>query len=154
MGSTARGPTPTRSPAPPQPPVKPDYSSFSAFGSSNASSKPATPRPSLFQQQQFLQSQAQASKPRPPVDPFAALASPRQATPQQATPSMFDFGNQQAAPPAPAAADDDEWAFSSALPEGLPASNTIQVSETALSTSLHAAREPQTPSVITMSITF
>ena len=67
---------------------------------------------------------------------------------------MFDFGNQQAAPPAPAAADDDEWAFSSALPEGLPASNTIQVSETALSISLHAAREPQTPSVITMSITF
>lgn len=158
--STARGPTPTRSPAPPQPPVKPDYSSFSAFGSSNASSKPATPQPSLFQQQQalqqqqFLQSQAQASKPQPPVDPFAALASPRQATPQQATPSMFDFGNQQAAPPAPTAADDDEWAFSSALPEGLPASNTIQVSETALSISLHAAREPQTPSVITMSITF
>ncbi|KAH6721533.1 VHS domain-containing protein [Leptodontidium sp. 2 PMI_412] len=155
--STARGPTPTRSPAPPQPPVKPDYSSFSAFGSSNANSKPTTPQPSLFQQQQALQQhkfqQAQTSSPQPPADPFAALASPRQATPQQSTTSMFDFGN-QAAPTAPAAADDDEWAFSSALPEGLPPANTIQVSETALSISIHAAREPQTPSVITMSITF
>ncbi|KAG4439209.1 hypothetical protein IFR05_005300 [Cadophora sp. M221] len=156
--STARGPTPTRSPAPPQPPLKPDYSSFSAFGSSNASSKPTTPQPSLFQQQQALQQQkfqqAQASSSQPPVDPFAALASPRQSTPQQSTSSMFDFGNHQAAPPAPAAADDDEWAFSSALPEGLPPANTIQVSETALSISIHAAREPHTPSVITMSITF
>lgn len=68
---------------------------------------------------------------------------------------MFDFANHQppAARPAPAA-DDDEWAFSSALPEGLPSSNSISVSETSLSISLHATREPQTPSVITMSLTF
>ncbi|KAL2072066.1 hypothetical protein VTL71DRAFT_11409 [Oculimacula yallundae] len=153
------GPTPTRSPAPGQPQTKPDYSSFSAFGSSSASSKPSTPQPSLFQQQQALQQQqfqkAQAAKAQsqPPVDPFAALASPRHAPSQPATPSMFDFGNAQPAP-APATADDDDWAFSSALPEGLPASNTILVSETALSISLHATREPQTPSVITMSISF
>jgi hypothetical protein len=92
------------------------------------------------------------------VDPFAALASPvRQSTPQQSQPhSIFDFGNlasaQAAAPPA--ATDDDEWAFSSALPEGLPAENTIIVSWTSLSILLHAAREPQTPAVITMSISF
>ncbi|RDL32610.1 putative vhs-containing protein [Venustampulla echinocandica] len=154
--STARGPTPTRSPAPPSAPaVKPDYSAFSAFGPPQLASKPATPQPSLFQQQEAVM----ASKPQPPIsasDPFAALASPvRQATPQQAQPSMFDFGNHQA--PAPAAApatDDDEWAFSSALPEGLPPSNTIEINNTALNISLHATREPQTPSIITMALTF
>ncbi|KAK2628807.1 hypothetical protein QTJ16_001910 [Diplocarpon rosae] len=150
--STARGPTPSRSPAPPPAQVKPDYSSFSAFGSSNATSKPTTPQPSLFQQQQALH-QAQVTRPPPPADPFASLASPRQAA-SPASPSIFDFGNSHAAPPAPASADDDEWAFSSALPEGLPSSNTMQVSETALGISLHATREPHTPSVITMSISF
>jgi ADP-ribosylation factor-binding protein GGA len=89
------------------------------------------------------------------VDPFAALASPvRQSTPQQSQPhSIFDFANAAPAAP-PATADDDEWAFSSALPEGLPAENAILVSETSLSILLHAAREPQTPAVITMSISF
>jgi len=66
---------------------------------------------------------------------------------------MFDFANPK--PPAPTPAeDDDEWAFASALPEGLPAENTIVVSDTALRISLHAAREGLTPAVITMSITF
>lgn len=92
-------------------------------------------------------------------DPFAALASPvRQSTPQQSqqpSHSIFDFGNNQAPAPAPApAVDDDEWAFSSALPEGLPSSNIIAVSETTLSISLHATREPSSPSVITLSLTF
>jgi hypothetical protein len=68
---------------------------------------------------------------------------------------MFDFGNHQApAPVAAPAADDDEWAFSSALPEGLPSENTITVSNTNLAISLRAHREPLTPSVITMSLTF
>jgi ADP-ribosylation factor-binding protein GGA len=92
------------------------------------------------------------------VDPFAALASPvQQSTPQQSQPhSIFDFANPAPAPAAAptATADDDEWAFSSALPEGLPAENTILVSETSLSILLYAAREPQTPAVITMSISF
>jgi ADP-ribosylation factor-binding protein GGA len=70
---------------------------------------------------------------------------------------MFDFASHQAPAPVPAtapAADDDEWAFASALPEGLPASNTLAVSDTALSISLHATREPQTPTIITMSLAF
>ncbi len=160
--SSARGPTPTQSPAPPQPPVKPDYSSFSAFGSSHPAPKASTPQPSLFQQKQALQQAAPTKQQTPALDPFAALASPlRQSTPQQASPSMFDFGNSQSPAPAPALisapaplADDDEWAFSSALPEGLPSSNTISVSQTSLAISLHAAREPQTPTVITMSLSF
>lgn len=151
--NTTRGPTPTQSPAQ----AKPDYSSFSAFGS--APSKPATPQPSLFQQQQALQQQRATQQPNisnpqpPPTDPFAALTSPRHATPQQASPSMFDFASHQAPAAAPAP-DDDEWAFASALPEGPPASNSIQVSETGLSISLHVTREPQSPSVVTMSLTF
>ncbi|KAK6582524.1 hypothetical protein PZA11_004932 [Diplocarpon coronariae] len=154
--STARGPTPSRSPAPPPAQATPDYSSFSAFASSNATSKATTPQPSLYQQPAALH-QAQVTRPLPQADPFAALASPRPAA-SPASPSIFDFGPSHAATPAPAAAapaaDDDEWAFSSALPEGLPSSNTIQVSETALGISLHAAREAQTPTVITMSISY
>jgi ADP-ribosylation factor-binding protein GGA len=156
--STARGPTPTTSPPPSQPqPSKPDYSAFSAFGSAAPAPKSATPQPSLFQQQQAATA-AKAQPPAPPSDPFAALTSPiRQSTPQQAQPSMFDFGNHQAPAPVAAAApaaDDDEWAFASALPEGLPSSNTIAVSNTNLGISLHATREPQTPAIITLSLTF
>ncbi|RAL59990.1 hypothetical protein DID88_000616 [Monilinia fructigena] len=91
--STAKGPTPTISPAPSHVPVKPDYSAFSAFGSSQPQSKPTTPQPSLLQQQQQqLQQQAAISKTPSNIDPFAALTSPRQATPQQSS-SMFDFAN-------------------------------------------------------------
>lgn len=158
--SSARGPTPTRSPAPPHgiTQSKPYYSSFSALGSPSPQS--TTPQPSLFQQQQAQQHAALAKQQQhtPAQDPFAALISPaRQFTPQPAAPShsMFDFGIQKAPPAAPAAAvDDDEWAFSSALPEGLPSENTIMVSETTLGISLHATREPSSPAVITLSLTF
>jgi ADP-ribosylation factor-binding protein GGA len=147
QNSTAKAPTPTGSPAP----VNPDYSSFSAFGYSQSTSQSSTPQPSLFQQQQAAALTAQHA---PIVDPFAALASPvRHSTSQKAEASIFDFANPlpKAAPIAPAA-DDDEWAFSSALPEG--AENTISVSETKLSISLHVTREPSTPAVITMSLSY
>jgi len=147
---TARGPTPTRSPAQSQIPTKPDYSAFSAFSSSHPVPQSTTPRPSLFQQQ--------AAPVAPPpkqsaVDPFAVLTSPmRSSTPQQSQPSMFDFANPKPAPPAAPAADDDEWTFSSALPDG--PSNSLSVSETGLSISLHVTREPATPAVITLSLTY
>ncbi|ESZ89654.1 hypothetical protein SBOR_9958 [Sclerotinia borealis F-4128] len=156
--STAKGPTPSRSPVPSNVPVKADYSAFSAFGSSQPQSKPATPQPSLFQQQQQQQTAASRSPPSN-IDPFAALTTPsRQSTPQQSG-SMFDFANPKppvshaANAPAPAA-DDDEWAFSSALPEGLPPSNDLTISNTNLKISLNASREPSTPDVITLSIAF
>lgn len=154
--STARGPSPSISPSLSQPqPPKPNYSAFSAFGSAAPPSKPLTPQPTLFQQQQAAVA-AKAQPQAPPADPFAALTSPiRQSTPQQSQPSMFDFGNHQApAPVAAPAADEDEWAFSSALPEGLPSENTITVSNTNLLISLRAHRESQSPSVITMSVSF
>jgi ADP-ribosylation factor-binding protein GGA len=108
----------------------------------------------LFQQQQSQQQAAFAKQQQyaPAQDPFAALASPlRQSTPQQIQPShsIFDFGEPAAAP-----ADDDEWAFSSALPEDLPSESTITVSETALGISLHAAREATAPAIIKLSLSF
>ncbi|RDW84941.1 putative vhs-containing protein [Coleophoma cylindrospora] len=139
--------------------ARPDYSAFSAFGSSQPVSKPTTPQPSLFQQQQAA---AIPKASTPSIDPFAALASPiRNSTPQQPS-SMFDFASHAPPPPqaaatptpAPPAADDDDWAFSSALPDGLPASNTITVSDTNVNIALHATREPQTPDIITMTVKF
>ncbi|KAF7912112.1 uncharacterized protein EAF01_001133 [Botrytis porri] len=156
--STARGPTPIRSPVPSNLPVKPDYSAFSAFGS-QPPSKPVTPQPSLFQQQQQQQQAAAARPPPSNIDPFAALKSPsKQSTPQQSG-SIFDFANPKppvshaANAPAPAA-DDDEWAFSSALPEGLPSTNDLTISNTNVKIFLNATREPTTPDVITLSIAF
>lgn len=149
--STATGSATTSPPSS----AKPDYSAFSAFGSSQPASTSSTPKPSFLQQQQAV---AMVKPSTPSVDPFASLASPiRHSTPQQ-TSSMFDFASH--APPAavPAAAlpaaDDDDWAFSSALPEGLPASNTITVSNTHVNITLHAKRQPQTPDIITMTVRF
>ena len=70
---------------------------------------------------------------------------------------MFDFASPKPAinnaPVAPAA-DEDEWAFSSALPDAPPSSNTITVSETSLGIALRAEREPATPTVLKLSITY
>jgi hypothetical protein len=67
---------------------------------------------------------------------------------------MFDFANPKPATNSAPAADDDEWAFSSALPDAPPSSNTLLISETSLRISLLAARDPATPAVITLSISF
>ena len=161
--STARVPTPNRSPAPPAESSKPNYSAFSGFGISQPISQITTPQPSLFQQQQ--QQQAAARPPRQPAsDPFAALATPpRQSTPQQnqssVSASIFDFS--KVAPPAtsihPAPTnDDDEWSFSSALPEsnGLPSSNSLTITDSSINISLHAARKSPSDPIITMTVKF
>lgn len=161
--STARGPTPTRSPAPPIESSKPNYSAFASFGISQPTSQTTTSQPSLFQQQQQQQAAARAPH-QPASDPFAALATPpRQSTPQQnqssVSASIFDFA--KAAPPATAispapANDDDEWSFSSALPEsnGLPSSNSITITDSTISISLHATRKSPSDPIITMNVKF
>jgi ADP-ribosylation factor-binding protein GGA len=163
--STARGPTPSRSPAPPTESSKPNYSAFSGFGVSQPSSQTTTSQPSLFQQQQQQQQRAAVNVPQQPAsDPFAALATPpRQSTPLQnqssVSASIFDFA--KAAPPATAippapANDDDEWSFSSALPEsnGLPSSNSITITDSTINISLHATRKSPSDSIITMNVKF
>lgn len=162
QNSTARAPTPNP-PAPAPGPVKPNYSSFSAFGAPQHATPASPPPPSLFQQQAAQPVQA----PKSNIDPFAALSTPpRQSTPHQpsTTKSIFDFG--QAPSPAPAAApataapaatdDDDEWAFSSALPEsnGLPSSTDITVTSSAILIALHASRTSPSDPAITMTVKF
>jgi len=141
-----------------QGPPKPNYSAFSTYGGSQSTSQTGTPAPSLFQQQQQL---ASRQTPQPASDPFAALASPiRQSTPQQApattSASMFDFANPKPAPAPASSNDDDEWAFSSALPEnnGLPTSNEIIVTDSTLRVVMHASRLSSTDSVIEMTVKF
>jgi hypothetical protein len=67
---------------------------------------------------------------------------------------MFDFTNPKPPAAAPSAADDDDWAFSSALPDSLPSLNTLSVSDTKLGISLEATRDSSNPAVITMSLKF
>lgn len=69
---------------------------------------------------------------------------------------MFDFANPKPATPTPAApaADDDEWAFASALPDVQPAINVFGISDTSLNIMVNAAREPANPSLITLSVSF
>lgn len=50
--------------------------------------------------------------------------------------------------------DDEEWAFSSALPEGLPSSNTITINHGAMTVSLHATRLVYSQTEITISLSF
>lgn len=115
-------------------------------------------------------SQALASSPKPaatpPVDPFASLVSgnSRTSSPfnqlqssQTSTPpssSLLDLGqlSQSTAPPPPPAASsttakpsstDDEWTFSSALPEDtLPSSNHIEVLSSAIRIEFTVKRTP------------
>jgi ADP-ribosylation factor-binding protein GGA len=165
--STARGPTPTRSPAPPAVPSKADYSAFPGFGISQPSSQVTIPQPSSLQQQQQQQQQQKAAVralQQPMSDPFASLTSPlRQSTPLQnqssTSASLFDFA--QSAPPVtaipPASTnDDDEWAFSSALPEsnGLPSSTSITITDTIINISIHATRKSPSDPIITMTVHF
>lgn len=162
--STARGPTPSRSPAPLAAHVestKPNYSAFSGFGISQPIPQTSTAQAPPFQQQQQT---ATTAPHQPASDPFAALATPpRQSTPLQnqasVSKSIFDFAKAAppvtAIPPAPAN-DDEEWSFSSALPEsnGLPSSNSITVTDSTINISLHAARKSPSDPIVIMDVKF
>ncbi|EKG10670.1 VHS domain-containing protein [Macrophomina phaseolina MS6] len=115
------GPPPPQTTSP-----QPNYSAFGGLGSPSIS-QPTPP------QQIAMFSPPPQQAPQKPADPFASLASPRTASPFQfqqsikpaASPSnaLFDFGGTSTPPPAavpapvPAANDDDEWNFASALPD-------------------------------------
>lgn len=167
--NSAKGPTPTASPGPfsQAAPAKPNYSAFSGIGAPQPSSQVSTPQPFMFQQQQHQQQPAarpaQVQAPALASDPFAALGSPlRNVTPQppsSALRSTFDFSQPASpAPPAPtvAATDDDDWAFSSALPEsnGLPSSHDITVTDTSVNITLRASRRTPSDPGITLDASF
>lgn len=126
-------------------------------------SKPATPTPSFSPPPQQVQTQ------QPRIDPFASLNAP---APRQASPFQFQQSIQQ--PPAPssslldltgsnasqtppvpsasiqqsngaAAAGDDEWTFSSALPDS---SHDLTVVHSSIHVLFHVSRQPTPDNVI------
>jgi hypothetical protein len=98
QNSSARGPMSTSTPPPP------GFSSFSAFSSAPSLSQSNSPQPPISMQSAFAPPPVAAS-----ADPFASLGS-----------SAFSSKPVSPTPAAPAANDDDEWSFSSALPPEAP----------------------------------
>ena len=171
--SSAKPPTPSGTPQPPQTSMapKPNYDPFSSL----STSKPPTPAPSL------LQSQLASKLPQAPSDPFAALSSPapRQPSPflnsQQSQPptsspsaSIFDFAqpNHQQNPSSsqsnPVAQSngstaDDDWNFSSALPDessSLPTSKDLPVSNSTVAILFKLSRPRDKHSVVAIDAHF
>lgn len=162
--STAKGPAPVSSPPPHVPSSsKPNYDAFAALSNPASTSKTATPTPSMFQQFQ-QQVPNQSSVPRQAqVDPFAALVSqgsrtaspaPSSIPPKASAPSnsLLDLAPSAATPqasqaPQPAANDDD-WAFSSSLPESsLPSSNTIEIQSSLVKVEFACTRQAGQPGI-------
>lgn len=110
------------------PSPSPGFSSFTSPSASNS----ATPQPA---QSTFTPPQ----HPQPPTDPFASLigASSGSTTP---VPAPAPAPAQAPAPPA-ASSDDDEWAFSSALPAEVPQEHSSVVCNTGLTINLQASRK-------------
>ena len=105
---------------------------------------------------QAQQQQQQTTATPPPVDPFASLvsASPRNASPFQggktaapAGSSLLDLAPAPATQPASKAPEEDEWDFTSSLPESnaLPSTNRVTVLASALRIEFVARRSPQQP---------
>jgi ADP-ribosylation factor-binding protein GGA len=151
--NSAKIPAPVISPQPRQTHQAPrsNYDAFQPLGGSRPSSKPATPVPAIHQQKQPAQHSASH-------DPFAALVSPspRASTPSQPhtnypapqSATLLDLA--QPAPQSnvqgPSTTVDDEWTFTSALPE-LPNQTTLSILNSSISISFTAHRHPQTGSI-------
>ncbi|KAL2787706.1 VHS domain-containing protein [Aspergillus keveii] len=144
---------PTSPPMPQVPPNPPAYQqNFDILGSLSASQPPSqssTPTPGFPQFQN-----ATATPPPPPADPFASLVSPspRQPSPlpsaaspsprPPASSSLLDLAGAELKGKAP---EDDEWNFTSSLPESsaLPNQNRVQVLSSSLKVEFVARRHPQ-----------
>ncbi|KAG7006038.1 hypothetical protein G7Y79_00016g040230 [Physcia stellaris] len=165
--NTARAPSPNPATQPQQGPVltKPNYDPFSAISSSLQSSRTTTPAPNF----------SQSSQPSKPVDPFASLSSaPPQPSPSlnalrspppvsTPPPSLFGFEPpshqtlHQSQQQANGASADDEWNFSSALPEegpNLPSVNDLSIHGSHVSISFKISRPPSSDSVIQIAASF
>ncbi|KAE8141982.1 VHS domain-containing protein [Aspergillus pseudotamarii] len=132
---------------------KPNYDILSSLNSSRPASQSSSPAPAA------MRPQSTTATP-PPSDPFASLvsASSRHPSPfpsgvssQQpasAGPSLLDLaGASSSQPPAgnTKAAEEDEWDFTSSLPESntLPTTNRVQVLNSSLRVEFVARRQPQ-----------
>ncbi|MCJ1381493.1 hypothetical protein MMC17_004604 [Xylographa soralifera] len=171
--SSAKKSASGRSNQPQQPiPLKSNYDAFASLTTSRPSSQSTTPVPSLVQQQMHVPAPSHLS------DPFAGLSSssniPRQNSPfaqsqhnKASSTSMFDFAsstsqNANAASNSIAAAQntngastDDDWNFSSALPEdSLPSSASLIVSSKDVEIAFDVSIRKTDDSVIDILATF
>ncbi|KAI6088297.1 VHS-domain-containing protein [Hypoxylon rubiginosum] len=136
QNSSAKGPAASN-------PTPPPFSPFSGFMSPPGGSQSNTPQLSLTQQSTFSKP---PQKTTPANDPFAALGTP-QFSSKPATPKPV------AAPAAAAAEEDDEWSFSSALPESKKHNVTVKEGGP-LTIHLQAERSPNTPSGLLLRFLF
>ena len=132
---------------------------LSAFNTSQPISQTTTPTPSL--PQQLPQQPITATPPPPPADPFASLVSGSSRGPSPLVSAAAQ--SQPSQPPAPAPAssslldlaggpvastgkgpEDDEWDFTSSLPQAssLPSTNKVQVLSSSLRVEFVARRNP------------
>ena len=176
--SSAKAPFPTPTPQLQQAPVpaKPNYDPFKFLPNSLPSSRSSTPAPPTL-----LQAQQAARPSQTPTDPFAALSSaasrtasplpssqPSQKPASSPSASLFDFASPKPAvpqshlatsfqPPANGTSADDDWDFTSALPEDgseLPAHNSLTVSNTSVKIDFRVERAENTDSAISISASF
>ncbi|GAD93318.1 VHS domain protein [Paecilomyces variotii No. 5] len=140
---------------------RPNYDVLSSLNSSRPVSQSSPPAPFISQQP----IQQQTATP-PPADPFAALvsASPRASSPfskppqygqpqGQTSSSLLDLvGGESSSQPIQQntgtknAAGDDDWTFTSSLPESsLPSTNKVQVLNSSLRIDFAARRNPGHP---------
>ncbi|KAL4921588.1 VHS domain-containing protein [Aspergillus aurantiobrunneus] len=129
---------------------QPNYDILGSLNSPQPPSKSSTPA-SVFPQS----SNTTATPPPPAADPFASLvsASPRHQSPRPsgssaslrppASSSLLDLGAEPK--PKPKTAEEDEWNFTSSLPESssLPSTNRVQVLNSSLKVEFVARRHPQ-----------
>lgn len=134
---------------------RPSYDILSSLTSSRPTSQSPSPVPSQPQQHP-------TATPPPPADPFASLVSagsrmpsplsagaPQTQRPAAASPSLLGLGGaspspQPAGQTANKGAEDDEWNFTSSLPESnsLPSTNKVQVLNSSLRIDFVARRHP------------
>lgn len=129
-------------------PFKPNYDILSSLSSSRPASQVSTPVPGFSQPSQPLPQQATtAAAPPATTDPFASLVSGSSRGPSPFSPSPSQ-GPPSANPgrtgDRPAEAEEDEWDFTSSLPESgaLPSTNKVAVLDSSLRIEFVVRRHP------------
>ena len=123
-------------------PARPNYDAFAAFSRSQPSSQSATPTPSLLQQQQAAQAP-------PASDPFGILSNPSPNPLYNPSTAQNKPSQAQAQKPANGAAIDDDWNFSSALPEdSLPSNSQVTVSQKEVAIVFEVSRRSNDENII------
>lgn len=135
---------------------QPNYDILSSLSSSQPPSQVSTPVPGFpGPPQPPVQQQKQATAaPSVPTDPFASLvsgnsrgSSPFPPAVSQASSATTNLGGASVGTPAQGTIDDDEWNFTSSLPDSsvLPNSNKVVVLDSSLRIEFVARRHPSQP---------